>query len=1421
MASKNLLVLDEKAVASNRVKPSYMQKQGGASNGSADKTKSYDSPLILKANNSSSYKTLQTPELDKATGNDTPWYERVRNTLETGTAKAADALQIGMLKGEAGLFEAAGKVAEKVGAAGGRDAVNKSPFDWLYDKADEARAEEAAVRERAYAGTGKAGQFALQAIEGGSKLATDVAVSAMAGLPTMAVTGAGAFGSSAYEAEQEGATLNEALAYGAASAGLEAGIEKLTGGLDKIYGKSLTDDLVKGLVKRAGGNETAQWALQRLANAAGEGGEEALTSALSPFLKAIYDEGKAAKESYGTAEGRKGLGNEALYSAMLGAVIGAAGDLATGGLGEYPGGKSPLILRDIKPEAQPQTKADRQTATAERPAQTGETNPLVAALDAKDSKQRPALQQSPLLVSEEFTQTTPLIGEEYTAYSHPMIEQNTDALQQGEAPANIPSTNKEIFAVAQAEGTEPTPGPVDFTEAETRDNITRSTTGEPGGAARQSQTVQTVRDAGITPEYMKTLIDLRGSKGGFDYFEITNDQSVQRAEESIRRVGWQTAYANWKRDVYAGKAGDQMTAIGALLYNNAVSAGDQVAAMDILGAYKAVMGNTARGLQAGRIINKMAPANRLYMIEKQLADYTETLNLPDGITISKNLKNAYLNAPNEEARNKVITDMQKEVARQLPTTWLEWWNALRYTNMLGNFKTQERNLLGNTSNLLMKTAKDNLKTVIERVALPQDARTSSVIVGKKYMDAARSDFATVKDAAMGAGKYSANEAQGFMQGAQERKRVFNSFRTDTANPVRNVAAMGANVLLTPAELYRRGTNWAMEIGDAVFSKAAYSRSLGGWMKARGISAERFSSMLAAEKAGNITKADADILNEGRLYAIKEAKEVTLRDDNKFADRLAKLGRGNASVAEKILVGGNLPFLRTPANALVRAVEYSPLGFVDTAYKAVQMRKPTSEITGNDIINGLSKNLTGTGMFVLGLALANAGYLIGQEPDDKQAAFNALQGEQENALVLPDGRSVTIDAVSGAAVPLLMGANLAGLINDEGLNWETLDDALTSIFDPLIQSSMLQGMDDTLNNIKYSDNNLLQLFLQSAVAYITQGITNTALGQAERSTEANRMETFVDQESPVPDWLQREIGKASAKTPGWDHNQIDYIDAWGRTQDYGDAKTNAVNQFFNPSYVSTDRSTPIDGELQRLYDAGYTGVFPQRFAQSDEITTRDAEGNSTGKRHLTAEEYEQFNRTMGATRLELAEALIGSAQYKNMSNDEKAKAIENIYAVGKAKAMLEVDPNYKPDGWVREALEAKDPAKYIGLYSAAQKLQPWGDNESVAVWQRVKYVAKAAGKDADEYVPLFFDAGSNYPQKYRMARERGYSAERFAEFYEAYATIESDRDANGKSLGNVRQKVVAALVSQGWPEQYANEMYNLFKADKTKLNDWRW
>ena len=1350
MAEKKLLTFDENTLKQNRIKPSYMQQKAASTTEE------------VTTSQTNSRKAVQTPELDKAVGNNTPWHERVRNTLETGTAKAADALQLGMLNAEAGLFEAGGKVAEFVGAAGGRDAVNKSPFDWLYTKADEARKEADAVRQRAYDGTGKAGQFALQAIEGGSKLATDVAVSSIAGLPTMAVTGAGAFGSGAYEAEQDGATLGQSIAYGAGTAGLEAAIEKLTGGLSKIYGKGATDDFVKNLVQRTTGNEAAQRALSVFINAVGEGGEEALTTVLDPFVKAIYDKGETARNVYGRdPETYKELGKEALYSAAVGAVIGAAGDIATGGL-KRPAQSNPLADTILAMEAERAQQA----------------NPLADTLMGKDSTSvNTAVAQN----KPEAMRSTDAEAPAFTAEPEIATTSVADAL-----PQNGPVVNEQGPDMPGGVQGEPPPVNSDFD---------RSTEGQPGGTERTSQTPYTVRNARVTPEEMRGIIDRKGAEGEYNYWAITNDETVQRASEAIAREGWDSAYAAWVNDVKNGKAGDQVTATGAILYNHALSAGNKALASDILLTYQDALRNTARGLQAGKIIQQLSPDSRLYMIQRSIDRYAADMGIPDDIVLSDELKQAYRDAKTEADRNAVIEQMQKEVAAQLPASPMEKWVALRYVNMLGNFKTQIRNVGGNVTSRGLSGIKNAVRTSIESLVYSKESgkRTSSYFVGKEYMDAGRSDFRdTMKDAVSGGGKYSDTSPHGFMRGVQEQKRIF-------ANPL--------------LEGYRKATNWAMETGDRVFSEEAYARAIAGWMKAKGISADQFRAMLEAEKTGNISAQDSKRLSDARMFAKQEAQEITFRDDNAFSNWISKIGRRkDTPKAARILAEGALPFRKTPANVLVRAVEYSPIGMVEAAYKLVQSRKPGSDITGADVINSLSKSLTGTGLFLLGAALKNAGWLTGGEDDQKQDRFNDLRGEQAWALFLPDGTNFTLDWASSIAFPLFMGAEFAAAVGDDGVQWADLDDAMLSIVDPLLEFSMMQGISDTLDSVKYSENNLIQLAAQTAVGYLSQGLTNSLFGQAERSTESGRKETYIDRDSGVPVWVQQSIGKASAKTPGWDHNQVDYVDAWGRTQDYG--KGNLFNQFLNPSYVSTDRSTAVDDELQRLYDAGQTAVFPQRFAQSDQVTTYDADGESTGKRYLTAEEYEQFNRTMGETRLELAEKLIQSSAYKAMGNEAKAKAISLVYEYGKAVATKEVEASYKLDGWMQKAMDSGDPARYIQMYAATKALTPPEGSDSVKKYQELGVMAKQSRNDAEADGWIKGQFTELQGKKYDLAREYGFSPERFVEFYEAQSICD-----------NNKKKVIDYLINKkGWPADQANniaKLCSLWGSKEETVNNWRW
>ena len=213
-----------------------------------------------------------------------------------------------------------------------------------------------------------------------------------------------------------------------------------------------------------------------------------------------------------------------------------------------------------------------------------------------------------------------------------------------------------------------------------------------------------------------------------------------------------------------------------------------------------------------------------------------------------------------------------------------------------------------------------------------------------------------------------------------------------------------------------------------------------------------------------------------------------------------------------------------------------------------------------------------------------------------------------------------------------------------------------------EKSMLQGVNDTLENIRYSENNMGQFLINACLSYLTQGITNSFLGQLERSFEGQRMTTFVDKDSAVPAWLQKQIGKMSAKTPGWDYNQIPYVDAWGRTEDIAPVG-GLLENTLSPSYISEGFSDKVYEELNRLNDAqSDINVYPQTPEKT--ITYEDADGVRHEDYNLSAKEYEQLSKIQGQTQKALVEEIISSDVYSELTDAEKAKAIQLAYKYAK-------------------------------------------------------------------------------------------------------------------------------------------------------------
>lgn len=409
------------------------------------------------------------------------------------------------------------------------------------------------------------------------------------------------------------------------------------------------------------------------------------------------------------------------------------------------------------------------------------------------------------------------------------------------------------------------------------DDAPRSTNGED----RVSQTVVTAKGAQVTPDEFVPLIENETMKGGFSFIPVSNNDVTQRATARISEKGWSRALADWTSDVRAGKAGDSITATGALLYNYAVNSGDTGLALSVLSDYATAVRNSARGLQAARIMKTLTPSNRLYMMEQNIRNLAERLGITDGLHLDKELAQRYLDAQDDAARDKIIEDIQQDVADQIPSTLLDKWTAWRYVNMLGNFKTQGRNIVGNVGMQAVQRAKDGIATALESIAYHASGgkfeRTKSFALGKELRDAAKADFKNVQTVALGEGKYhEGGDSDAFLRGVEDKRTIFKNNgdwgTTESSNPFVRAARITTDTAAKGLEGYRRATNWAMEQGDVIFSKGAYANALAGYLKAHQVTAEQFSSAEWQSRNGSF-------VDKARLYAIKEAQESTFRDSN--------------------------------------------------------------------------------------------------------------------------------------------------------------------------------------------------------------------------------------------------------------------------------------------------------------------------------------------------------------------------------------------------------------------------------------------------------------------------------------------------------------------------------------------------------------
>lgn len=895
------------------------------------------------------------------------------------------------------------------------------------------------------------------------------------------------------------------------------------------------------------------------------------------------------------------------------------------------------------------------------------------------------------------------------------------------------------------------------------------------------RTASTAMGAKAIPDDAISDIQNMVLRGELSYGRVTDEASVRRAVKTIEDKGYQGALEEFRSSVSKGVVSKDIATLGQQLLINAANAGDSKATAEILNLYAQMETAAGQAVQAASILRKLSPSDQLYAAQRDVIELEKTLQKKYKdleLTIDPALIEAFQQQTTQEGRNQVLDKIYQNVADQVPATWKDKWNAWRYLAMLANPRTHVRNVVGNVGFQPLRMAKDRVAAAIEagvsRASGGKLQRTKSFAVNPELFRAAWGDWANVKETLSGS-KYNDVKSQ-----IESRRRVFT---------------------LPVLEGMRKGNSSLLELEDAIFKRITYADALAGYLQANGVTADQIRD----------NTVDAQLMAKARDYAGQEALRATYQDRNAFSDKVVQVANVLGPFGEAVL-----PFKRTPANILVRGFEYSPAG-LSKALTADLYQVKQGNMTGAEAIDHIAAGLTGSGLFALGAYLFAQGIVTsGGGDDEKQDEINDLTGGQNYALNLPGGGSVTLDWLAPEALPFFMGVELMDSMGQNGFTAESIMDSLSSISGPMLELSMLQSLNDLLDSISYAakSKKVPGLVESALISYFTQAVP-TLFGQLERTGEDKRMSTYTDQNKTLPTNIQYALGRASARIPGWDYQQIPYIDAWGREEKTGTLPMRAFNNFLNPAYTSSMNVTPVDEEIQRLYnETGNGAVVPSRPERN--ITVDGTEID------LSKEQYEQYATDRGQTQFSMIEDLLDSPAYAGLSDEEKAAVVDDVYTYADAMAKAGIS-DYEPEDWMLNVQNAKrelgvSPAEYIMLHSKYGGGLTEGDKvreayqAGIPARSYLEYAAKkkdtdgSGGVSTRELAAAIENSGLPRSQKTELffvekpewkeqAEEHGIDGDLFIQFKIATDGIAGDKGRDGKTIPNSKKKKVMDAINR--------------------------
>lgn len=720
------------------------------------------------------------------------------------------------------------------------------------------------------------------------------------------------------------------------------------------------------------------------------------------------------------------------------------------------------------------------------------------------------------------------------------------------------------------------------------------------------------------------------------YKQITNKDSLNEAFDKLNKSGASETFRWSNIDSKTATATD--VAEGWILLKQYNDTGDYDSAIVVAKKMKEMGTSAGQAVQAFNIMERMTPEGMVKYAQSELTDaYNIMVKNKTKEWIDK-YKNDFDLQPNEvkfivdtmkEVQNmedgyskKVkLAEIQKMMTDKLPpdkNSRLKSWMRI---SMLFNPKTQVRNVVGNALIMPVNSISDVISSKVDKIiAKKTGVRTTGTTDIKALLKGIKK------------GAYEATND--YKKGINTKDMDGNRFEISNQKSFSEKNLIGKSLNRTEALL-----NYVMDVGDRVFSEAAFENSL--------------QNQMALNNTTEVTQEMIDI-------AHTEALQRTWNDNNNYTKFVLDVRRGlnRIKVAGYGLGDVLIPFAKTPANLTKAIVDYSPAGLVSAITKGINLKKSLSngQYTAkmqHQFVQSLGKATAGTMLYVLGIALAKAGITSGESDDDKDTRDfikNAL-GISSYSIKIGD-KSFTYDWAQPLAAPLSITANV---INSKKNKETALSEAIIGSLDTagaiLLEQSFLSSLNDVL-----SDS-----------AGPASGIVNEILELPSRA-----IPTFAKQIADLVDDTQRQTyeydspiktakNKIIAKLPGVSKTLSSSVDTMGREiKKYG-GKSNIFNVFLNPANVNTKNISESAKEIYRLYKA--TGdqtimprVSPYYINQKNE------------KVILTTEQRANYSKVSGQIIEDNLKILLSNNNYQKLNDTEKSEIIKNIvdYSYNKAR-----------------------------------------------------------------------------------------------------------------------------------------------------------